>query len=56
MHWADYTPTGMIFLPCRDGISHNPAEYADIRDITAACTVLNRALRELASGDTQPPC
>lgn len=56
MHWADYTPTGMIFLPCRDGISHNPAEYADIRDITAACTVLSRALRELASGDTQPPC
>ena len=21
-------PTGMIFVPCREGISHNPAEYA----------------------------
>ena len=28
MHWADVVPTGMIFIPCREGISHNPAEFA----------------------------
>lgn len=33
MHWADYAPTGMIFIPCRDGVSHNPAEYASIEQI-----------------------
>ena len=21
MHWAEVAPTGMIFIPCRDGIS-----------------------------------
>lgn len=29
MHWAEAVPTGMIFIPCRDGISHNPAEFAE---------------------------
>ena len=28
MHWADYAPCGMLFIPCRHGISHNPDEYA----------------------------
>lgn len=26
-------PTAMIFIPCRDGISHNPKEYANPADI-----------------------
>lgn len=33
MHWAEAVPTGMIFIPCRDGISHNPAEFAEMDDI-----------------------
>ena len=33
MHWADYAPTAMLFIPCRAGISHNPAEFAKLEDI-----------------------
>ena len=32
MHWAEVAPTGMIFIPCRDGISHNSAEFAAMDD------------------------
>lgn len=49
MHWADYAPTGMIFIPCKDGISHNPAESAAIEDIATGTTILEKAVRTLAS-------
>ncbi|KAH8590291.1 hypothetical protein B0O99DRAFT_580358 [Bisporella sp. PMI_857] len=26
-------PTSMIFVPCRDGVSHNPAEYSSPEDV-----------------------
>ena len=41
-------PTGMIFVPCRDGISHNPAEWAEPADLTAGAKVLADALFTLA--------
>lgn len=47
MHWAGYTPTGMLFLPCKNGISHNPAESATLEDITGATQVLDQAIRKL---------
>lgn len=46
MHWADYTPTGMLFLPCKNGVSHNPAEYADMDDITHTVKTLETAIRK----------
>ena len=49
MHWANYAPTGMIFIPCKDGISHNPAETAAIEDIVTGTTILEKAVRKLAS-------
>lgn len=49
MHWANYAPTGMIFIPCQDGISHNPAETAAIEDIVTGTTILEKAVRKLAS-------
>ena len=45
MHMAKITPTTMIFIPCRAGISHNPAEYADIEDICHGITVLANVLQ-----------
>ncbi|WP_425442396.1 M20/M25/M40 family metallo-hydrolase [Sulfitobacter brevis] len=36
--------TAMIFVPCRDGISHNFAEYASPEDLTARCEVLLHAM------------
>ena len=37
---ASVAPTGMIFIPCRDGISHNEAEYAEPAHIEAGANVL----------------
>ena len=45
MHMAKITPTTMIFIPCRAGLSHNPAEYADIDDICHGITVLANVLQ-----------
>ena len=42
-------PTGMIFIPCKDGISHNEIEAATQADIAAGCDVLLNAMVELAT-------
>ena len=47
MHWADYAPTGMIFIPCRDGVSHNPAEYASIEQIVTGVRLYSATVRRL---------
>ncbi|ETS92706.1 M20 family metallo-hydrolase [Veillonella sp. AS16] len=53
MHWAEAVPTGMIFIPCRDGISHNPAEFAEMDDIVTGARVLDTVLRSLSSAETR---
>ena len=40
--------TGMIFVPSRRGISHNPAEYSSPAQLAAGARVLMRVLQELA--------
>ncbi|MGU3496773.1 M20 family metallo-hydrolase [Xanthobacteraceae bacterium A53D] len=42
-------PAGMIFVPCRDGISHNPDEWAEPDDLTAGTRVLADVVWALAS-------
>jgi len=42
-------PTGMIFVPSHDGVSHNPAEHTDPSDIEAGANVLLQVLMELAA-------
>ena len=42
-------PTGMIFVPCRSGVSHNPAEYSEPSQLAAGTRVLTQTLAELAS-------
>ena len=37
-------PTGMIFIPCKDGISHNEIEDATPEHIEAGCNVLLHAV------------
>jgi N-carbamoyl-L-amino-acid hydrolase len=46
---ADLAPAGMIFVPCKDGISHSPAEYARPDDLAAGARVLAAALVKLAA-------
>lgn len=48
MHWTEVAPTGMIFIPCRDGISHNPAEFAAMDDIVAGAEVLENAIKNIS--------
>ena len=43
-------PTGMIFVPCADGISHNEVESATPEDLAAGCNVLLRAMLARAAG------
>jgi N-carbamoyl-L-amino-acid hydrolase len=42
-------PTAMIFIPCRDGVSHRPDEFAAISDIAAGVEVLARTLADLST-------
>ena len=45
-HLAAVAPTGLLFVPCRDGISHNEAESAEPEDLAAGCEVLYRTVLE----------
>ncbi len=44
-------PTGMIFIPCEKGISHNEAENISKTDAICGCNVLLHALLALAEVD-----
>jgi N-carbamoyl-L-amino-acid hydrolase len=46
---ARTTPTAMIFIPCRDGVSHSPSEYASPEHVQAGCDVLLQAVLETAN-------
>jgi N-carbamoyl-L-amino-acid hydrolase len=41
---ARVAPTAMIFVPCKDGISHNEIEDAQPADLAAGCNVLLHAM------------
>ena len=41
-------PTGMIFIPCKDGISHNEIESAEPEHISAGANVLLDAMLQSA--------
>ncbi|WIT10582.1 Zn-dependent hydrolase [Paucibacter sediminis] len=48
VYMARLAPAGMIFIPCKDGISHNEIEDAKPEHITAGCNVLLHAMLERA--------
>ncbi len=49
MHIAKLCPTGMIFVPCERGISHNEIENATPSDLAAGTRVLVEVLEALAN-------
>jgi allantoate deiminase len=51
MEIAAIAPIGMIFVRCKGGISHNPAEHASDADIEAGARVLLRVLLDHPSAD-----
>jgi N-carbamoyl-L-amino-acid hydrolase len=46
---ARLAPAGMIFVPCKDGISHNEIEDAQPAHLEAGCNVLLHAMLERAN-------
>jgi N-carbamoyl-L-amino-acid hydrolase len=43
-HVARVAPTAMVFSPCRDGITHNNREHADLERTVPAVNVLANAV------------
>ena len=46
-HMAHFTPTGMIFVPSRGGISHSPKEYTSPQDMANGANVLLHTILKL---------
>jgi hydantoinase/carbamoylase family amidase len=47
---ADHVPSAMVFVPCRDGISHAPEEEADPADAALGAEVILTAIGSLRDG------
>lgn len=45
---AEMCPTGMIFVPCEDGISHNVTEFTDPKDLERGANILLKAILQRA--------
>jgi N-carbamoyl-L-amino-acid hydrolase len=52
-HMAKVIPTTMVFIPCKDGISHNELESATPEDCEAGCNVMCQAV--LAAANSKDP-
>ena len=44
---AKHCPSGMIFVRCKDGISHNPAELITAEDADLGVAAMLEAVRRL---------
>ncbi len=53
-HLAPLCPSAMIFIPCRDGVSHAEHEWAEPAHVAAGATVLADVLQRLAFGAPGP--
>lgn len=47
-------PIGMIFIPCRDGVSHHPTEFSSVDQIDKGIRTLAASLASLAGGTFKP--
>lgn len=45
---AQYVPTAMFFVPSVNGVSHSPAEYTSVEDLTVGVEAVIDILRKLA--------
>ena len=52
MNMALICPTSMIFIPCKDGISHSPKESVEVSEIEKGVNTLIGTTIELAKKDT----
>lgn len=50
VYLAGITPTAMIFIPCKDGLSHNELESISADHAEAGCNVLLKTVIRIAGG------
>jgi len=48
-HLSRVSPASMIFIPCKDGLSHCPEEYAKIEDIKKGSEVIQQSILSIKS-------
>ncbi len=49
MNMAKKWPSGLIFIPCRDGLSHHPEEHASLEDLERGVNIITAYLKKEAS-------
>jgi allantoate deiminase len=47
---ADLCPISMLFVRCKDGVSHKPEEFASDADMGAAIAAVSTFLTSLPTG------
>lgn len=47
IHLANHCPTAMLFVSCRDGLSHHPDEHTELADAVAGTQLLAASLASL---------
>ena len=45
MQMARIAETGLVLIPCREGVSHNPAEWTELAEIVQGAEVILEAVR-----------
>ncbi|SEA04251.1 N-carbamoyl-L-amino-acid hydrolase [Thalassobacillus cyri] len=53
MNMAVRWPSGLIFIPCKEGISHHPKEYASIADLQKGSNIMAAYLQEETGDDDE---
>jgi len=48
MNMSRKWPSGLVFIKCRDGVSHHPEEYASLEDLSIGVEILVGYLRNEA--------
>ncbi|MDN5709541.1 MAG: M20/M25/M40 family metallo-hydrolase, partial [Planococcus sp. (in: firmicutes)] len=51
MNMAQTWPSGLLFIPCKDGLSHHPDEFATAEDLKMGVELLSRFLMEATAND-----
>ncbi len=51
MSIADRVPSAMVFVPCRDGISHSPEEDADAADAALGAEIMLNAIKTFTADE-----
>jgi allantoate deiminase len=49
MSITDRVPSAMVFVPCKDGISHLPEEDANPADVALGAEIMLNAIKSLST-------